>query len=150
MNINRFTARQNFTRDFARVRTRELPITVLWLVVFCSLPPASRAQVPVYEVTPVESTVKFGVDSSVPIKGTFDKWNAGMKFSSTDVRSGVLEIEIQAASVNTASGLKNNKLRSKNCFNVKDSPVITFKSTKAVRTGPNTLNWQEHFTISVA
>jgi len=147
MNINRFTARQNFTRDFARVRTRELPITVLWLVVFCSLPPASRAQVPVYEVTPVESTVKFGVDSSVPIKGTFDKWNAGMKFSSTDVRSGVLEIEIQADSVNTGSGLKNNKLRSKDFFNVKDSPVITFKSTKVVQTGPNTFDLEGDFTI---
>jgi len=147
MSINRFTARENITRDFARVRTRELPIIVLWLVVFCSLPPASRAQVPVYEVTPVESTVKFGVDSSVPIKGTFDKWNASMKFSSRDVRSGVLEIEIQADSVNTGSGLKNSKLKSKDFFNVKDSPVITFKSTKVVQTGPNTFDLEGDFTI---
>src|SRR6267154_1222574 len=124
MNINSFTARENFTRDSAGVRTRELPIIVLWLVVFCSLPPASRAQVPVYEVTPVESTVKFGVDSSVPIKGTFDKWNARMKFSSTDVRSGVLEIEIQADSVNTGNGLKNNKLRSKDFGMNKGIPFI--------------------------
>src|SRR6267378_8584407 len=94
MNINSFTARENFTRDSAGVRTRELPIIVLWLVVFCSLPPASRAQVPVYEVTPVESTVKFGVDSSVPIKGTFDKWKASMKFSTAEVRSGVYKLYI--------------------------------------------------------
>jgi polyisoprenoid-binding protein YceI len=67
----------------------------------------TRAQVPVYEVTPVESTIKFGVESSVPIKGTFEKWNASMKFSSADVRNGVLEIEIQADSVDTGSGLKN-------------------------------------------
>jgi polyisoprenoid-binding protein YceI len=85
----------------------------------------------VYEVTPVESTIKFGVDSSVLIKGTFDKSTASMKFSSTDVRSGVLDIEIQADSVNTGSGLKNNKLKGKDFFNVKDSPIITFKSTKA-------------------
>jgi polyisoprenoid-binding protein YceI len=81
-------------------------MAVLCLVVFCIFPSANRAQVPVYEVTPVESTIKFGVDSSVPVKGIFDKWNASMKFSSTDVRSGVLEIEIQADSVNTGSGLK--------------------------------------------
>ena len=80
-------------------------MAVLWLFVFCAFPSASRAQVPVYEVTPVESTIKFGVDSSVPIKGTFDKWEASMKFSSMDVRSGVLEIEIQADSVNTGRGL---------------------------------------------
>jgi polyisoprenoid-binding protein YceI len=134
-------------RDLARVRTRTLPMTVLWLVVFCAFPSANRAQVPVYEVTPVESTIKFGVDSSVPIKGTFDKWNASMKFSSTDVRSGVLEIEIQADSVNTGSGLKDNKLKSKDFFDVKDSPTITFKSTKVVQTGPNTFDLEGDFTI---
>jgi hypothetical protein len=94
MNSNRLTARENWFRiggkaDLARVRTHKLPMAVLWLVVFCIFPSANRAQVPVYEVTPVDSTIKFGVDSSVPIKGIFDKWNASMKFSSTDVRSDV-------------------------------------------------------------
>ena len=95
---NRFTAKgnrahTNSARDLATARTRDLPMAVLCLLAFCSLPAASRAQVPVYEVTPVESTIKFGVESSVPIKGTFEKWNASMKFSSTDVTSGVLDIE---------------------------------------------------------
>jgi polyisoprenoid-binding protein YceI len=152
MNLNRLIARENWFRigckaDLARVRTHKLPMTVLWLVVFCIFPSASRAQVPVYEVTPVESTIKFGVDSSVPIEGIFDKWNASMKFSSTDVRSGVLEIEIQADSVNTGSGLKNNKLKSKDFFDVKVSPTITFKSTKVVQTGPNTFDLEGDFTI---
>jgi hypothetical protein len=48
-----------------------------------------RAQVPVYEVTPVESSIKFDVESSVPIKGTFSRWEASMTFKSTDVRTGV-------------------------------------------------------------
>ncbi len=152
MNLNRVAARENWSRiysgrDLTKVRTRKLSFAVVCLVVFCAFPSANRAQVPVYEVTPVESTIKFGVDSSVPIKGTFDKWNASMKFSSTDVRSGVLEIEIQADSVNTGSGLKNNKLKSKDFFNVKDSPVITFKSTKVVQTGPNTFDLEGNFTI---
>ena len=152
MNLNRVTARENWfhiTReaDLARVRTGKLPLAVLWVVVFCAFPSVNRAQVPVYEVTPVQSTIKFGVDSSVPIKGTFDKWNASMKFSSTDVRSGVLDIEIQADSVNTGSGLKNDKLKSKDFFDVKESPTITFKSTKVVQTGPNTFDLEGDFTI---
>jgi polyisoprenoid-binding protein YceI len=152
MNPNRLAARENWSRiyskgDLPRVRTRKLPMAVLCLVVLCTFPSANRAQVPVYEVTPVESTIKFGVDSSVPIKGTFDKWNASMKFSSADVGSGVLEIEIQADSVNTGSGLKNNKLKSKDFFNVKESPVITFKSKKVVQTGPNTFDLEGDFTI---
>jgi polyisoprenoid-binding protein YceI len=152
MDLKRVRARGNWSRisskrDLARVRTRKLPMAVLWLFVFCTFPLANHAQVPVYEVTPVESTINFGVDSSVPIKGTFDKWNASIKFSSRDVRSAVLEIEIQADSVNTGSGLKDNKLKSKDFFDVKDSPTITFKSTKVVQTGPNTFELEGEFTI---
>ena len=152
MNLNALTVRENCSciygkRHLARARTRNLPMAVLWLFVFCAFPSASRAQVPVYEVTPVESTIKFGVDSSVSIKGTFDKWEARMTFSSMDVRSGVLEIEIQADSVNTGSDLKNSKLKSKDFFDVKDSPTITFRSTKVVQTGPNTFDLKGNFTI---
>jgi hypothetical protein len=73
MDLKWLKARGNWSRicskrDLARVRTHTLPMTVLWLVVFCTLPSANRAQVLVYEVTPVESTIKCGVDSSVPIK----------------------------------------------------------------------------------
>jgi polyisoprenoid-binding protein YceI len=148
---NRFTAAENGSRGHGernRPKTRAGDLlTALCLLVFCALPSASRDQIPVYEVTPVESTIKFGVESSVPIKGTFDKWNASMTFSSADVRSGVLIIEIQADSVNTGSGMKNSKLKGKDFFNVKDSPMITFKSTKVVQTGPNTFDLEGDFTI---
>jgi polyisoprenoid-binding protein YceI len=149
---NRFAVKDNWSRassewNRVKARARDLPTVILCLLAFCALPSANRAQVPVYEVTPVESAIKFDVGSSVPIKGTFDKWNASMKFSSTDVRSGVLDIEIQADSVNTGSGLKNNKLKSKDFFDVKDFPAITFKSTKVVQTGPNTFDLEGDFTI---
>jgi len=107
---NKFGAQRNWSctkseRDLAG--THGSPMVILGLLAWCALPSANQAQVPVYEVTPMESTIKFGVESSVPIKGSFDKWNASMKFSSTDVRSGVLDIEIQADSVDTGSGMKN-------------------------------------------
>ena len=144
---NRFAAKENWSRassEWNRVKPRagDLPMVVLCLLAFCALPSANRAQVPVYEVTPVESTIKFDVGSSVPIKGTFDNWNASMKFSSTDVRSGVLDIEIQADSVNTGSGLKNNKLKSKDFFDVKDFPTITFKSRKSFRLVQTHSTWK--------
>src|SRR5215467_15547440 len=140
-------SRTNSERGRARTRARRLPIVVLCLVAFCALPSADRAQVPVYYVAPVESTINFGVESSVPIKGSFNKWNASLKFSSTDVRSAVLEIEIQADSVETGNGMKNNKLKGKDFFDVKNSPTITFKSTKVVQTGSNTFDVEGDFTI---
>jgi phosphomethylpyrimidine synthase len=83
-----------------------------------------------------------GVDSSVSIKGSFNEWKASMRFSSSDVRSGVLDIEIQADSVNMGSRMKDNKLKSKDFFNAKDSPIISFKSMKVVQTGPNHSTWK--------
>jgi polyisoprenoid-binding protein YceI len=149
---NRFAAEENWSRgnnDRNRLKARaaDLLATALCLLVFCALPSASRAQVPTYEVTPEVSSIKFGVESSVSIRGTFEKWHAGIKFSSRDVRSAVLDIEIEAGSVNTGSHMKDNKLKGKDFFNVEESPFITFQSTKIVQTGPNTFDVEGNFTI---
>jgi polyisoprenoid-binding protein YceI len=114
---------------------------------FLALVRTSYAQVPTYEVTPTESSIKFGVESSVSIEGIFEKWDANIKFSSSDVRSAVLDIEIEADSVNTGSHMKDNKLKGKDFFNAKESPLITFKSTKIIQTGPNTFDIEGNFTI---
>jgi polyisoprenoid-binding protein YceI len=152
MLASRLPARKNWScgnNDLKRPKpsANDFLATALCLLAFGTLPPASRAQVPVYEVTLVGSTIRFGVESSVPIKGAFDKWDANIKFSSVDVTSAVLDVEIEADSVNTGSGMKNGKLRSKDFFDVKDFPMITFKSTKVVQTGPNTFDLEGDFTI---
>jgi polyisoprenoid-binding protein YceI len=103
--------------------------------------------VPVFEIIPVESVINFHVKSSTTIAGKFDKWEARLTFTSTDETSGVLEITIQAASVDTGSGMKNSKLKSKDFFDVEQNPVISFKSTKIVATGPNTYEVDGDFTI---
>ena len=85
----------------------------------------SRAQAPVFEILPLESVIKFHVKSSTTIAGKFDKWDATLTFTSPEETSGVLEIKIQAATVDTGSGLKNGKLKSKDFFDVEQNPLIT-------------------------
>jgi len=58
-----------------------------------------------------------------------------------------LDVEIQAATVDTGSGLKNGKLKSADFFDVDRNPLITFKSMKLVQTGPNTFEVDGDFTI---
>ena len=106
-------------------------------------PPA----VPVFQITPGESTITFHVNASVTIEGTFDQWNASLTFTSTAVESAVLDVRIQAASVNTGSGLKDGTLKSDDFFNVDQDPLITFRSTKIMQTGPETFDVQGTFTI---
>jgi polyisoprenoid-binding protein YceI len=122
-------------------------LSLLCILAFAVLPNPLRAQVPVYKITPVESKIRFGVHASVPIEGTFEKWDAALTFTSTDLATGVLDIKIQADSVDTGSGMKNSKLKSKDFFDVKQSPLITFKSTKIIQTGPNTFEVDGNFTI---
>jgi polyisoprenoid-binding protein YceI len=61
--------------------------------------------------------------------------------------TGVLDIKIQADSVNTGSGMKDGKLKSKDFFNADQDPLITFLSKKVVQSGPNTFDVVGDFTI---
>jgi polyisoprenoid-binding protein YceI len=121
--------------------------TILCLLASAVFAPQSQAQAPVFVITPEQSTIKFYVKSSVDIQGDFNKWDATLTFTSPKVATGVLDIEIQAASVSTGSDMKNGKLKSKDFFDVQHDPLITFKSTKIVRTSPGVYQVQGNFTI---
>jgi polyisoprenoid-binding protein YceI len=122
-------------------------LAVLCLLASAVFPSLSRAQVPVFKITTEDSSVKFAVKASVAINGTFDKWDATLTYPSTDPTTGVLDIKIQADSVNTGSGMKDGKLKSKDFFNADQDPLITFLSKKIVQTGPTTWDVQGDFTI---
>jgi len=128
-------------------------LTTLCLVVSILLSSATRAQapaeVPIFEITPAAGGFKitFNVKASVPIEGVFEKWDATLKFTSPDVTTGVLNIKVEAASVNTGSGMKDGKLKGKDFFDAKNNPYITFRSSKIEQTGPNTFDIPGTFTI---
>jgi polyisoprenoid-binding protein YceI len=121
-----------------------------WTVLFClaALSEPSEAQtVPVFMIPPEGSAIKFSVSSSVAVSGKFDKWDASLVFASQDPATGVLDIQIQAASVDTGSGLKDRKLKSDDFFDADKNPLIKFHSTKIVQTAPNTADVEGDFTL---
>jgi len=101
---------------------------VFFFLASAVFPSLSQAQVPVFKITTEDSSIKFSVKASVAVNGTFDKWDAALTLTSTDVTTGVLDIKIQADSINTGSGMKD------------EDPLITFLSKKIVQTGPNTFD----------
>jgi polyisoprenoid-binding protein YceI len=128
-----------------RLARSKTPFIVL--IALAVLPSVSRAQAPVFKITPEGSKITFYVKASVALVGTFDKWDAALTFTSSDVTTGALDIKIQAASVNTGSGMKDGKLKSKDFFNVGENPLITFHSTKITQTGPAAFDITGDFTI---
>ena len=133
------------------MRTRKIPamrIALLCIFVSSLFPaPTPAPDVPIVELDHKESTVKFYVKASVALAGKFDKWEGKLTFASTDPTTAVLDLKIQADSVDTGSGMKNGKLKSKKFFDVKENPFITFHSTKIVQTAPNTFEVDGDFTI---
>jgi polyisoprenoid-binding protein YceI len=127
---------------------RPIPIYLAAAILF---PFTVRAQatkgVPVFEIAEAESTIKFNVKASVAIEGTFDKWNAKLTFRSRDVTTGVLDLKIQAGSVNTGNGMKNSRLKSEDFFDAERNPLIAFRSKRIVQTGPESFEAVGDFTI---
>jgi polyisoprenoid-binding protein YceI len=139
---------RRLTMEWERLRLSDMRLGILCLLASAAFPSGSRAQTaPIFEITPVESWIKFDVKASMDIAGKFDKWDATLVFTSPDETTGVLEIKIQANSVDTGSGMKNGKLKGKDFFDVEHNPVITFKSTKIVRTGHDTYEVDGDFAI---
>ena len=125
-----------------------LSLAILFILTAGAFPSFTRAQdAPVFEIMPETSSVKFFVKASVALEGTFEKWDATLKFTSPELTTGVLDIKIQAASVNTGSGMKDGKLKSKDFFDVEKDPVITFHSKKVTQTSHTTFDVMGDFTI---
>ncbi|HEX8895071.1 MAG TPA: YceI family protein [Terriglobales bacterium] len=107
----------------------------------------SPTDVAVFKITPVKCTIRFGEKSSVAIDGVFDRWDSTLTFTGNHAEDAVLDVKIQAKSVETGSRMENEKLNSKDFFDVEHSPYITFHSTKVVQTGPNSFDMQGAFTV---
>jgi polyisoprenoid-binding protein YceI len=133
--------------SFFVLRRKPMRSVILCLVVSAMLPTLTPAQAPVFKITPELSKIDFSVKASVALEGKFEKWDATFTFPSTDVSTGVMDIKIWADSVSTGSGMKDGKLKSKDFFNVKDDPYITFHSDKIVQTGPGTFELPGTFTV---
>jgi polyisoprenoid-binding protein YceI len=144
------------TLDTGRSARVDLVLPLIMRPVFCFLSSAllasmtwaqSPPDVAIFKITPVKCTIRFGVKASLPIVGIFDKWDSTLTFNSNHAEDAVLDVKIQAKSVDTGSGMENEKLNSKDFFDVKHSPYITFHSNKVVQTGPNTFDAQGTFAV---
>src|SRR5215472_18868837 len=117
-------------------------------VALLAVPTMAIAEAPVFAIIPDGSSVTFKVvKASLPIEGRFDKWKGSLTFTSPSVSTGVFQINVDANSVDTGSGLKNGKLKGSEFFDVKNHPVITFRSTKISQTGPDTFTMTGDFTL---
>ena len=124
---------------------RRLAISLF--LILSGIPLGAQTPAPVFVIAPDDGKITFYVKASVSLAGDFRQWDATLNCKSTDPSSCVLDLKVQADSVSTGSGMKDGKLKSKDFFDVKVDPLITFKSTKISQHGPNAFDVAGIFTI---
>ena len=81
------------------------------------------------------------------VRGGFDKVSGAVVFDPKNPQASSVQATIEAASINTGVGDRDNHLRSADFLDVETYPTITFKSTSVQPTGDTTANVTGDLTI---
>jgi polyisoprenoid-binding protein YceI len=108
------------------------------LIFACAASPA-HAQATTWQVDPVHTSTQFGVKHMMvsTVRGQFTSTSGTVVWDGKDPSSAVVNIVIDAASIDTHDPARDNHLRSADLLNVAKYPTITFKSTKVEVVGPD-------------
>lgn len=81
------------------------------------------------------------------VRGEFKKVSGSASYDPVDSSKTLLEATIDATTVDTRVGMRDNDLRSPNFLDVQKYPTITFKSKRAESAGPGKLKITGDLTI---
>ncbi len=87
-------------------------------------------------VVKTSSKIEFHSSSTLAkVVGVFHSWEANMTMPTGKFAEASLQLEIEAASVATGSGLRDKEVKGKNFFAVQEHPKILFASKSIVSDG---------------
>ena len=64
------------------------------------------------------------------VRGRFNRWSGSMRFDENNLDDSSVEVQIDAASVDTSEPQRDAHLRSADFFDVERFPTLTFESTR--------------------
>lgn len=101
-------------------------------MVTASAPRTTTETRTVWEVDPSHSLVEFGVKHMMfaTVKGRFTGFSGRIVTEGDDPTRGTVEIEIDAATVDTRDERRDEHLRSGEFFGAEEHPRLTFRSTR--------------------
>jgi polyisoprenoid-binding protein YceI len=85
-----------------------------------------------FQIDASHSQIQFSVRHMMVSKarGTFDKWSGTVALNEENPSATVVDVTIEAASINTKDAQRDGHLKSPDFFDVEKFPSVHFKSTK--------------------
>ena len=110
------------------MRSRQWAIVLILAVLVGS----AAAQERKWQIDNNHSAAQFAVKhlGISTVRGRFNKMNGTVQFDPTDVSKALIDVTIEAASIDTRIESRDRDLRSPNWFDVEKFPTLTFKSKK--------------------
>ncbi len=93
-----------------------------------------------WQIDPAHSEINFTVRHMMisNVRGQFEKFTGTVDFNEDDPTKSTVDVQIEAASINTKEPPRDNHLRSADFFDAEHYPYLTFKSKRVIKTGDNT------------
>lgn len=90
-----------------------------------------------YQIDAAHSEIQFSARHMMvsKVRGTFEKWSGTVELNPQHPEQTVVDITIDAASINTRDAQRDGHLKSPDFFNVDVYPTLHFKSTRVEVTG---------------
>jgi len=104
---------------------------------------------PTYMIEPAHTQAAFSVRHLMitTVRGNFDKLSGTLQYDPANPEASVVEVAIDAASINTGVADRDNHLRSADFLDAATYPTLTFKSTSVKMTGTDTADITGDLTI---
>ena len=85
-----------------------------------------------WQIDPAHSQIQFSVRHMMitNVRGTFDRFSGTVDFDEENPAQTTVDVQIEAASVNTREPDRDAHLRSPDFFNAEQYPYLTFKSKR--------------------
>jgi polyisoprenoid-binding protein YceI len=112
-------------------------------------PGASKSEAKVYAVSKTYTTLSFTATKWMVFKeeGLFPDFSGTMTYSSQDPTKCKIDVNVEAASLDTRAPGRDKVLRSDDFFDVEKYPTLSFRSTKVSSTGKDAYDVEGDLTI---
>src|ERR1039457_5895315 len=136
-------------RGYLGCYTHQMSRLVLVLTAALALTASAAAQATTWQIDPNHTAAQFSVRhlGISTVSGAFTKVSGSVTYDPTNPGKTVIDVTIDANSVDTRVERRDNDLRSPNFFDAAKFPTLTFKSKRTEADGPGKLKVTGDLTI---